>query len=98
MKLFSIGADRWPGVSKLMEEAAETIQVLAKLMQTKDGDGLHWDGDLHPRIVEELGDLLAAIDFLISHNHQKVDRLLVEKRRTEKLALFRRWHLGDHEP
>lgn len=87
---FAIGAKHWPGISKLIEEAGEVTQVAGKLLGTY-GDAAHWDGtDLRARLVLELGDLLAAIDFVIEANG--LERVHVEARRSEKFSQFCAWH------
>lgn len=89
-KMFSIGADIWPGLSKITEEAGEVLQVIGKLLGT-GGEIMHWDGsNLLERLIEEVGDVLAACDFVISANN--IDLNKIEKRRKEKLALFFEWH------
>jgi hypothetical protein len=64
---FSIGSKVWPGASKVIEEIGELMQVLGKLIAVA-GDTKHWDGDLRPRLVEEMGDLTAALMFF--HNRE----------------------------
>lgn len=89
--LFAIGATHWPGVSKVVEEAGEVVQVAGKLMATY-GEARHWgDGDLVQRLTEEVGDLLAAIDFLIAHN-AILDPKLIDRRRRAKRDTFEKWH------
>lgn len=39
---FAIGAQEWPGISKLIEEAGEVQQVCGKLLATY-GETKHWD-------------------------------------------------------
>lgn len=95
---FSIGAKRWPGVSKLIEEAGELLQLLGKFMQTPDGD--HWDNSLYPlslkeRLQNEMADLAAAIEFVIRHG--EFDVAALSKRKGEKLAKFELWHVYDNE-
>lgn len=88
--MFTIGDDEWPGVAKLMEEAAETIQVCAKLMAT-EGANEHWDHtDLTERLTEELGDLQAAIDFMLLFSG--IESHPVHARAKEKLQQFAVWH------
>jgi len=87
---FSIGSNVWPGVSKIIEESGELNQVLGKLIAT-NGDTEHWDGsDLRGRMIEELGDVMAAIEFLVKVN--KLDRGSVIERASGKLRLFEYWH------
>ena len=87
---FSIGSARWPGISKLIEEAGEVAQVCGKLIGT-GGEPAHWDGtNLRVRLQEEIADLMAACEFVVERCG--LDREIVERRRLEKLALFQRWH------
>lgn len=90
--IYSIGSDTWPGISKLTEEAGEVMQVVGKLMGT-GGSIHHWDRNqtLAERLVEELGDLTAAIEYVIDHNDQ-IDRLAVAERFAYKRDLFASWH------
>lgn len=91
---YSIGSDHWPGVSKLIEEMGEVQQVLGKLLGT-NGEAEHWDGtNLYERLEDELGDLLAAIEFFTNAN-PVLDYRAIEVRATAKCALFYRWHGGD---
>jgi hypothetical protein len=86
---FSIGSDVWPGLSKLIEEAGETLQVAGKLIAT-GGEEDHWDGtNLRARLTEELGDLLAAAQFFIDEN---LARDVVAQRADDKYLLFGKWH------
>lgn len=86
---FSIGSDHWPGVAKLLEEMGEAAQVLGKLIAA-GGDPDHWDGtNLVARMVEELGDLRAAIEFVITTNG--LDAGAIDARAAQKQAVFRHW-------
>ncbi len=88
--LFAIGAERWPGISKLLEEAGEVVQVGGKLLATY-GEVQHWDGsNLQDRLTDELGDLLAAIDFVVMLC--KLDAARIMRQRAEKLDQFLAWH------
>lgn len=93
--MFAIGASRWAGISKLVEEAGEVGQVCGKLIATY-GEIQHWDGScLRDRLEEEMGDVLAAIDFVLAVNPlEGLRREVVEARRAQKLALFWKWHRG----
>lgn len=87
---YSIGSDTWPGLSKLAEEAGEVLQVVGKLIGS-GGVEDHWDGsNLRARLIEEIGDLSAALRFVVEENDLDVDA--VEARHQLKLALFRQWH------
>lgn len=87
---FGIGADVWPGLSKVVEEKGELGQVLGKIIAT-GGEHEHWDGtNLCVRMIEELGDLRAALDYFefangLSQHH-------IEVRRAKKFATFMGWH------
>jgi NTP pyrophosphatase (non-canonical NTP hydrolase) len=85
----AIGSKTWPGLAKLAEEAGELVQVIAKLAAYPDSP--HPDGsDLRERLIEEMGDVLAAAEFVEEANALPLARL--HDRRTRKLNRFRRWH------
>jgi NTP pyrophosphatase (non-canonical NTP hydrolase) len=94
---FAIGAEHWPGISKLMEEAGEVVQICGKLLGTY-GETKHWNcPDLKARLEEELGDLLAAADFV--QMKCGLDMTRVDKQRRKKRLLFEKWHAeGDPLP
>jgi hypothetical protein len=88
--MFAIGSPAWPGLSKITEESGEVLQVIGKLLGT-GGQTAHWDGtDLLVRLIEEVGDVLAACDFVVSANALNADA--IGARRAQKLALFWQWH------
>lgn len=67
--MFAIGDQDWPGISKLIEECGEVVQVCGKLMGTR-GEHEHWDGsDLKVRLEEEIADLIAAVEFVCDKNN-----------------------------
>jgi NTP pyrophosphatase (non-canonical NTP hydrolase) len=90
---FAIGSRVWPGLAKLAEEVGELQQVLGKVLaypylRTAE----HPDGTkLDDRLVEELGDALAAIEFFVQNN-PSIDEEAVTRRMRKKLARFHRWH------
>ena len=91
---FSIGATVWPGLGKLIEECGEVQQVAGKLIGSH-GASTHWDGtDLRDRLADELGDLLAAIGFVLAENGFEVspfsDR--IAERSATKITQFEAWH------
>lgn len=89
---FSIGGKVWTGTSKLLEEMGELQQVLGKLIGSH-GETAHYDGsDLRQRLVEEMGDVYAALTFFEGHNLTHAEILLAVDRATTKLALFKKWH------
>lgn len=89
---FSIGGTVWPGLSKLIEECGEVLQIAGKLIATR-GESTHWDGDgdLVERLEEELADLLAAIHFVVSWND--LDATEIEERAGMKLSRFCTWQV-----
>ena len=87
--MFLIQSDKWAGISKLMEECGEVVQVCAKLMQSR-GERQHWSGDLVVMLQEELGDLLASIVFTGQHN-PVIDQEAVAARAAMKLNRFEQW-------
>lgn len=89
---FSIGSDNWPGLSKLIEECGEVLQVAGKLVAT-GGRTDHWSGhQLDQDLADELGDLQAAIDFAMYANADRLDTARLCARRLAKLRLFLQWH------
>lgn len=88
---YSIGSDNWNGMSKLIEEMGELQQVLGKLIGS-DGNPNHWSGDLIEKLVEEVGDVFAALNFFVSKNmsEENQDRALLQAER--KLQLFEEWN------
>lgn len=88
---FSIGSDVWPGLSKMIEEAGELLQVAGKIIATHGAAG-HWDGsDLRERLIEEMADVQAAIEFVSRQNLGLLDRQHLQRRAEAKLALFDEW-------
>ena len=88
---YSIGSDRWPGTSKVLEEMGELAQVLGKLIGN-GGMTDHFDGsDLRQRLIEELADTAAAIDFFTSENLTTIEQVKISARFQEKLQWFRQW-------
>jgi NTP pyrophosphatase (non-canonical NTP hydrolase) len=87
---YGIGSDQIPGLAKLIEEAGELTQALAKVMALGHM-GRHWDGThLRTRLVEEMGDVRAAMIFFCEANN--IDKGLVHDRADVKLVQFRYWH------
>jgi NTP pyrophosphatase (non-canonical NTP hydrolase) len=89
-QIFGMGSDIWPGLGKLIEECGEVVQIAGKLIET-GGSVVHWEGPpLDDRLADELGDLLAAIYFVIDHCLQhKIDH--IDKRRMAKYNQFVEW-------
>lgn len=92
---YSIGSEKWNGLSKLIEECGEVVQVGGKIIAT-GGNFEHWDGtNLRQRIVEEMGDVHAAIRFLIEQNDINISEIVT--RSDAKLKLFRKWNKEQKE-
>lgn len=94
--MFAIGDKEWAGLSKLAEECGELVQVIGKLMGTR-GHIDHWDGtDLLVRLVEEMGDVRAALIFACEAND--ISKAKVHQRADTKLAMFWAWHNAEDPP
>lgn len=87
---FNFGSETWPGLSKLVEELGELQQVLGKIMAV-GGEAEHYDGsDLRQRFLEEAGDVLASLRFVLrEEGFRPID---VEPRARSKAELFNKWH------
>ena len=86
---YGIGSDTWPGLSRLAADAAQIVRVACTIM----GNG----GDTRPEaetaglresLQEELGDLRAAIDYVIGKN--ALDWDAVNRRRDRRRSLYER--------
>lgn len=87
---FALGSTCWPGLAKLAEEAGEVGQVCGKLIAV-GGAPTHHDGtDLVGALHDELGDLLAAVEFMAEQGLIREEVLL--RRAETKLARLRGWH------
>jgi NTP pyrophosphatase (non-canonical NTP hydrolase) len=90
--MFHFGDVTWPGLAKLAEESGEVVQVIAKLIAVNGDPAAHWEGsDLRERLIEEIGDLQAAISF-VGGEMTHAERAQITERARDKLNLFRRWH------
>jgi NTP pyrophosphatase (non-canonical NTP hydrolase) len=89
---YGIGSNHWPGLAKLVEEMGELQAELMKLV-AMGGDAFtpHWDGkgQLYDRIIEESGDVRAALIFFCEMN--AIPKTLVHARADKKLERFRHW-------
>ena len=86
--MFAIGGDDWPGLAKVAEECSEVTTIVSKLMGT-GGNPDYWDGqDLRQRLIDELGDAVAAIEFA-THYNGILDEVM--DRAKKKLELFESW-------
>lgn len=87
----AIGSDVWPGLAKLMEECGELQQVIGKIAAFPyDSD--HPDGsNLQNRMMDEMGDVLAAIEYVQRENSKRLDWKRIKSRAKKKLERFQRW-------
>jgi NTP pyrophosphatase (non-canonical NTP hydrolase) len=101
---YTFSSAKWPGIAKLLEEAAEVIQVCGKIIGV-EGQPNHWDGTvMKRRLEEELGDLRAAIMFVEKVND--LDTRVITQQALRKLQTFKSWrhqcpcpcHQGVHTP
>lgn len=92
---FMIGADTWPGLAKLIEELAEAGQIAGKIIAYPSGAHPDGAGELTDRLLAELGDVDAAIGYLLEAN--RLDFRVLSERSYRKLALFRRWHREERQ-
>lgn len=77
------------GLTKLIEECGELIQVAAKKQAYFDTDK-HPDGtNLTYRLEEEISHVLAAITFVI--NKLELDSSIVTHLKNKKLELYQAW-------
>lgn len=93
---FSIGSKLWPGTAKLQEEMGELNQVLGKLIASH-GETKHWSGDLKEKLIEEISDVAAAIQFFIEMNMRDCVGPIGE-RHEMKTALFHQWQKDPVKP
>jgi len=79
------------GLAKLLEELGELSQVAAKKISYPNTDD-HPDGGLpfSLRLEQEMGNVLAAIDFVIATH--ELSELNINMRRLEQLRTYHRWH------
>jgi len=88
---YSIGSDTWPGLSRLAADAAQVVRVACTIMgncgDTQPEADAETDG-LRESLQEELGDLRAAIDYVIGKN--ALDWDAVNRRRDRKRSLYER--------
>ena len=78
------------GLSKLMEECGELVQICAKKLAYYHTD-IHPDGkgSMKNRMMEEMGDVLAAVYF--TANKFEIPDEAIFERADKKLQLFKSW-------
>jgi hypothetical protein len=86
---YSIGSDTWPGLSRLAADAAQVVRVACTIMGNGGDTPQEAEpGGLRESLQEELGDLRAAIDYVIGKN--ALDWDAVNRRRDRKRSLYER--------
>jgi hypothetical protein len=88
---YSIGSDTWPGLSRLAADAAQVVRVAWTIMGNcgdTQPDAEAETAGLRESLQEELGDLRAAIDYVIGKN--ALDWDAVNRRRDRKRSLYER--------
>jgi hypothetical protein len=83
----SIGSDTWPGLAALAADAAQVLQVVRAIIGDGNDTGTG-AASLRESLQEELGDLRAAIDYVIGKN--ALDWDAVNRRRDRKRSLYER--------
>lgn len=84
---YTIEAEYWPGLIKLVEECSELQVVLAKLIGNS-GITTYFDGrDLGKELIDELSDVNAAISYFLYRNNLEIDN----KRVSDKFNQFMAW-------
>jgi len=86
----TLGADKWPGLVKLIEECGEVQRVAAKLLAFPEGIIPGEDTDWALELLDELADVKAAIEFVMLRNG--LPRMRMQRRLMEKLNQFEEWH------
>jgi NTP pyrophosphatase (non-canonical NTP hydrolase) len=87
-----MAAERWKGIFKLTEECGELGQVLGKLGPFPGGE--HPSGeDLRRKLIEEIGDVKAALQYFIVLNLQQSEMEEINDRATAKFRQFIEWGL-----
>ncbi len=81
--------------AKFVEETGESLQVVGKIMNYQNDEGIHPDGGapLPRRLEVELADLLASIEYMIETHG--LDTVVIKQRIQYKVKRFREW--GEEE-
>ena len=83
---------KWRGICKLVEELGELQQVLGKIMAYPNLD--HPVDNLKVNLMDELGDVQAAINYFSLNNLTLEEAIKVVKRSEEKLDKFKIWRMS----
>lgn len=82
----------WKGVHKLTEEAGEVLQVLGKLNAYPKCN--HPRTDLKAKLLEELADLDAALNYFLLNNFTSAEIHSINERAFQKGRKFEQWGLS----
>lgn len=87
---------KWHGIAKLIEECAELQVVLAKLQAYPEGKhpDERYAAPLMDRLHDELGDVLAAVQFFCDYNREDISSGDVQRRRIAKFTKLVGYHEG----
>src|SRR5262245_39126774 len=88
----SVGSDYLPGLTKLVEEMGELTQVLMKALALGPDHEFVDGARIDLRLIEELGDVHAALHFFMMQNIDYEKRADVHARRGDKLRKMEFWH------
>jgi len=92
---YGIGSDTWPGLSRLAADAAQVAAAARAIISTGNDTGQ--DAAVQREsLQEQLGDLRAAIDYVIGKN--ALDWAAVNRRRDRKRSLYERGIDEDRPP
>lgn len=81
------------GLTKLIEECGELIQIAAKKSAFMHTD-MHPDcTDMRDRMEDEIADVLAACDFVMKHFQLNQEAIFDRSR--DKFRTFEKWHKLD---
>lgn len=86
--------EKWKGIAKLIEESGELNQVLGKIIAFPDGNHPDPKFKLTEKLVEELADAKAAIEYFADRNLGEKDHINYSKRTNRKYNLFYKWDLS----
>ena len=92
---YGIGSDTWPGLSRLAADAAQVARAAAAIISTGN-DTAQDPAVQRENLQEQLGDLRAAIDYVIGKN--ALDWAAVNRRRDRKRSLYERGIDEDQPP
>ena len=86
---YGIGSDTWPGLATLAADAAQVVQAVSAIIASGDQAGPDAAG-LRDSLQDQLGELRAAIDYVISKN--ALDWTAVNRQRDRKRSRYERAH------